>query len=36
MKGLGYFLGAALGAGVLFFVISVIFLQPRKVSDIIL
>jgi hypothetical protein len=36
MKGLGYFLGATLGAGVLFFVISFIFLQPRKVSDLLI
>lgn len=33
MKGIGYFLGATLGAALLFFIISFIFLRPRKVSD---
>jgi len=34
MKGLGYFLEATLGAALLFFVISFIFLKPRNVSEI--
>lgn len=34
MKGIGYFLGATLGAALLFFIISFIFLKPRKVSEI--
>ena len=33
MKGIGYFLGATLGAALLFFIVSFIFLRPRKVSD---
>ncbi len=31
MRGLGYFLGATLGATLLFFIISFIFFKPRKV-----
>ena len=33
MRGLGYFLGATFGAALLFFIISYIFLSPRKVND---
>ena len=33
MRGLGYFLGATLGAALLFFIISFIFFKPRKLSE---
>lgn len=33
MRGIGYFLGATLGAALLFFIISYIFLKPRKVNS---
>lgn len=34
MKGIGYFLGAIFGAGLLFFIISYVFLRPRNISSI--
>lgn len=33
MRGIGYFLGATLGATLLFFIISYIFLKPRKLNN---
>ena len=33
MRGVGYFLGATLGAAILFLIISFIFLRPRKVNN---
>ena len=33
MKGVGYFLGATLGAALLFFIVSYIFLRPRKIKE---
>ena len=33
MRGIGYFLGATLGAALLFFIISFIFLRPRNVDE---
>ena len=33
MRGVGYFLGATLGAALLFFIISYIFLRPSEVND---
>lgn len=33
MRGIGYFLGATLGAALLFFIISYIFFKPRKVNS---
>ena len=33
MRAIGYFLGVALGAPLLFFIVSFIFLRPRKVSS---
>ncbi|MFK8274036.1 hypothetical protein, partial [Capnocytophaga canimorsus] len=33
MRAIGYFLGVALGAPLLFFIISFIFLRPREVND---
>ena len=33
MRGIGYFLGATLGAAILFLIISFIFLRPRKVNN---
>ncbi|MFK8274037.1 hypothetical protein [Capnocytophaga canimorsus] len=33
MRAIGYFLGVALGAPLLFFIISFIFLRPRNVSE---
>lgn len=33
MRGIGYFLGATLGAALLFFIISFIFLRPRNVKE---
>lgn len=33
MRGIGYFLGATLGAALLFFIISYFFLKPRKVNN---
>ena len=34
MKTIGYFLGATFGAALVFFLISFIFLRPRKVSEV--
>ena len=34
MRGIGYFLGATFGAALVFFLISFIFLRPRKVSEV--
>ncbi|MFC7348896.1 hypothetical protein ACFQO9_19435 [Chryseobacterium zhengzhouense] len=33
MRGIGYFLGATLGAALLFFIISYFFFKPRKVNN---
>lgn len=33
MRGIGYFLGATLGAALLFFIISYIFFKPTEVSN---
>ncbi|MFJ1327984.1 hypothetical protein [Capnocytophaga canimorsus] len=33
MRAIGYFLGVALGAPLLFFIVSFIFLRPREVND---
>ena len=33
MRGVGYFLGATLGAAILFLIISFIFLRPRNIAQ---
>ena len=33
MRGIGFFLGLLIGAPLVFFLISYIFLRPRKVND---